>query len=70
MKKFILFLICLAYVIVFLKMVSFPFVPSVDHKGLEMLAFVFYVLSFVYVISYAVISFFTFPERSRFEDDY
>lgn len=70
MKKFILFLICLAYVIGFLKTVSFPFVPSVAHKGAETLAFALYVLSFVYMISYAVISFFAFPARSRFEDDY
>lgn len=70
MKKFILFLICLAYVIGFLKTVSFPFVPSVDNKGAEILAFALYVLSFVYMISYTVISFFAFPARSRFEDDY
>lgn len=70
MKKFTLFLICLAYVIGFLKMVNFPFVPSVDHKGAEILAFALYVVSFIYVISYAVIGFFTFPARSRFEDEY
>lgn len=67
-KSFMLFLISLLYIIGFFKLVGFPFVPSVDHKGLEMLAFVFYVLSVIYAVFYIVVSLFTFRVSSDIEE--
>lgn len=67
-KSFVFFIICLIYVGVFLKITDFPYHPSPEHKGADMFFFALYMLSFIYAVFYAVVSFFMFPERSRIED--